>query len=148
MEIAPILTCGSKAIKPKSPFAKSSLRFLTLFLLLACFCQVGCVSLRSPAQVTGENSWNREKDVVEFSIGLNGPMSADEYLEWTQQHLEKNQLATKNPGFPEIPVYEVRYYFFSRERSFRGYLGTVLWRRAVGPTGNLEHVTTIVQRGF
>ena len=94
----------------------------------------------------GENSWNREKDVVDFSINLQSPLSPKGYLEWTGDHLEENQLHVKNPGYPEIPVYEVRYYFFRNGRFRGGYLGTVLWRRDLENPGRLVHVSTILER--
>ncbi|MGB1397330.1 MAG: hypothetical protein ACPG7R_05775 [Planctomycetota bacterium] len=84
--------------------------------------------------------------MVDFSINLQSALSANGYLEWTQDHLLENQLHSKNPGFPEIPVYEVRYYFF-RSRGFRGgYLGTVLWRRDPQNPTRLKHVSTILER--
>ena len=67
-----------------------------------------CRTVQAPAVVVGENSWNREKDVVEYSIGLEKPLSAKGYLEWTTAHLHEKNLHQENPGYPGIPVYEVR----------------------------------------
>lgn len=106
-----------------------------------------CRTVQAPVQVTGENSWNREKDVVEFSIGLKQSLKAEGYLKWTRQHIEEKNLNSSNPGFPEIPVYEVRYYFF-KNRGYRdGFLGTVLWRRDPQQENQLVHVSTILERG-
>ena len=121
------------------------LRILPLILLTLFFLS-SCRTVQSPVQVLGENSWNREKDVVDFSINLQSALSANGYLKWTENHLQENQLHSTNPGFPEIPVYEVRYYFF-RSRGFRGgYLGTVLWRRDPQNPAHLKHVSTILER--
>ena len=120
----------------------------TLAMLLLSFLLLpSCRTVQAPPQVMGENSWNREKDVVEFSIGLKGSLSAEAYLNWTQQHLEEKNLHSSNPGFPGIPVYEVKYYFF-KNRGYRGgFLGTVLWRRDPQQGNRLVHVSTILERG-
>ena len=105
-----------------------------------------CRTVQAPAVVVGENSWNREKDVVEYSIGLEKPLSAKGYLEWTSAHLQEKNLHQENPGYPEIPVYEVRYYFFNNRGYRGGYLGSVLWRRPIGDSEMLQHVSTILER--
>ncbi len=125
-------------------------RSLFLFVLVISIPSLlpSCLTVQSPAKVIGENSWNREKDVVEYSIGLEQPLSAKGYLEWTSQHLDNKKLHSENPAFPGIPVYEVRYYFFSNRGYRGGYLGTVLWRREPGSASKLSHVSTILERGF
>lgn len=121
------------------------LRPITL-TLLSLILLSSCRTVQAPAQVLGENSWNREKDVVEYSINLKSSLSAEGYLEWTGRHLEENRLHQENPGYAEIPVYEVRYYFFSSRRFRGGYLGSVLWRRDSRNPDRLVHVSTILER--
>ena len=49
-----------------------------MLILLSLILLSSCRTVQAPAQVLGENSWNREKDVVEYSINLKSSLSAEE----------------------------------------------------------------------